>query len=429
MLFRRVRDLNLKSVKNDLLEIIYFWDDIDNNIPLIKDEIARLNPQEISGKTNERLKKILEFMKKKKIAAIFPLNRKVQLNGLLLLGPKYDESAYTVQDVDFIESIVANASVAIGRSLLYEQVQDFATNLEKKVKVATEELSVRAKELDRKNKALEDAAQRERDMMDIVGHELRTPATVVKNALAFIEMMKRKKRLSNKKLKDYINKAQSAIEREIKLINTFLGAAKFEGGQLQFEPTIFSLVELVKQVYKENDKHAQTKDLNLILKQTKKSIPQIEADRNRIAEVIDNLISNAIKYTSEGKIWVWIDTDKKEDTVSVYVKDTGIGIPKKDQDRLFSKFGRVKNHVSEEERMARIVRPGGTGLGLYVSRGIIKLHGGNIFFKSKKDRGSIFWFTIPVKHKIPKKHLINPIFSKDGEKEIFKKLGMKGSTK
>jgi signal transduction histidine kinase len=288
-----------------------------------------------------------------------------------------------------------------------------------------EELEKLSKRLEQKAKALQRAAKRERDMMDIVGHELRTPATVVKNALAYIEMLKRMNKLNDSKFSDYINKAQAAVEREIKLINVFLGAAKFEGGQMQFDPAKFSLPALLKQVVKENKGRAKTKNLKLQYRKTKKQIPQILADRTRIAEVVDNLISNAIKYTQEGKVVVWCDANKRNKTVSVYVEDTGVGISPKDKKKLFSKFGRVGNYTSEKERMARIVRPGGTGLGLYVSRGIVKLHGGEIFAKSKLGVGSTFHFTIPIEHKIPRKNLINPIFSKGGEKNLFNKLEMK----
>lgn len=421
VLFRRYRELKLGRGKRDLLEVIQFWDDIDESKPIIAEEI-RIDEMNYPLKTKERLGRIVQYMRKKKIAAIFPLNRKVQLNGLLLLGGKADDSAYTVQDIQFIESIVANASVAIGRSLLYRQVQDFASNLEEKVDKATEKLEKQARQLKRKNKALERASQRERDMMDIVGHELRTPATIVKNAIGYLQMLQRMDKLTESKLRTYLQKAEDSIEREIKLINTFLGAAKLEGNQMQFDPTKFSVPELIKQVVSENKFRSKEKGLKLVYKQTRKNIPPIEADRTRIAEVIDNLISNAIKYTHDGTITVWCDTNKKKNKVTVHVKDTGKGISKKDQKKLFTKFGRIKTYISEKERMAQIVRPGGTGLGLFVVKGIVDLHGGKVDVQSTPGKGSTFSFTLPVKSKVKKKNLINPIFKRDGEKNVFNKL-------
>lgn len=428
VLFRRVRELKVKNGVRDLLEIILFWDDINNSLPIIQEEI-NLGEVEYPKHTKERLERIIHFMKKNKIAAVFPLNRKVQLNGILLLGDKSDETAYTVNDVDFLSSIVANASVAMGRSLLYEQVHDFAENLEKKVDEATQELEKKAKELERKNKALEQVSKRERDMMDIVGHELRTPATIVKNALGYIQMLKRMKKVKKEKVDQYTKKAQEAIEREIKLINTFLGATKVDGGQMQFDPSKFSLPELIKQVIGENKPRAQEKGLKLFYRPFRKALPQIEADRTKIAEVIENLITNAIKYTAKGHIEVWCEAKLRSQTVSVFVKDTGTGISKKDQPKLFTKFGRIRNYTTEKERMAQIVRPGGTGLGLYLAKGIVTLHGGEIGVESKLGKGSTFHFTLPFKHTIAKKNLINPIFKKDGETDVFKKMGFKNSNK
>jgi signal transduction histidine kinase len=175
---------------------------------------------------------------------------------------------------------------------------------------------------------------------------------------------------------------------------------------------------------KENQYRAKDRKLKLTFKPTKKVIPQVEADRTRIHEVIENLMSNAIKYTPKGKIEVWCDANKADKTILVYVKDTGIGISPKDKKMLFTKFGRIRNHVSKKERMAQIVRPGGTGLGLYLVKGILRLHGGEIKVKSTLDEGSTFWFSLPIKHKIAKKNIINPIFSEKGEKNVFRRLGL-----
>ncbi|MDD3647868.1 MAG: ATP-binding protein [Candidatus Dojkabacteria bacterium] len=428
VLFRRIRDLNLKSAASDLHEVIAYWSEAGQSYPLIQEELLRAE-EEISEGLQQKLKNILSLMKKRKIACIFPLDRRVHLNGVLLLGTKDNESAYTVQDIEFLDSIVTNVSVAIGRALLYEQVQNFAETLEKKVDVATKELEQKAKQLDRKNRALQKAAQRERDMMDIVGHELRTPSSIVKNALGYIKMLDRMDKLSDVKFKKYVDKATDAIEREIKLINTFLGATKVESGQMQFDPTKFSLTELIKQVVSENKLRASQKGLKLIYKKPTKEIPFIEADRTRIAEVIDNLISNAIKYTRKGKVEIWCDAIRRDKTVSVSVSDTGVGLSREDQKKLFTKFGRIRNYISKEERMAQIVRPGGTGLGLYLAKGIVNLHGGEIGVKSTLGKGSIFTFTLPVENKISKKNLINPIFAREGSKNVFDKLRFENEKK
>jgi hypothetical protein len=238
-------------------------------------------------------------------------------------------------------------------------------------------------------------------------------------------MLERLDKLSATKLNTYLKKAAETIDREIKLINTFLGAAKLQGQQMQFDPTKFSVPELVKQVVSENMYRAKESGLRLVYKVAKDQMPEVVADRTRIAEVIDNLLSNAIKYTQKGFVSIWCETNTARNTVTVYVKDTGMGISAKDQKTLFTKFGRIKNYINERERMAQIVRPGGTGLGLYVVKGIIDLHGGTIRVQSKVGKGSTFSFTLPTESQISKRNLINPLFAQTGEKDVFKRLSLR----
>jgi signal transduction histidine kinase len=120
---------------------------------------------------------------------------------------------------------------------------------------------------------------------------------------------------------------------------------------------------------------------------------EIEADKSRIRQVIDNLISNAIKYTAKGWVRVWL-ADAGE-TVRFYIKDTGVGIAPKDKKRLFKKFSRIKSKAQGRH----VVRPGGTGLGLYVAKEILKLHKGDIKVQSRgiPGEGSLFTFHVPKK--------------------------------
>lgn len=407
---------------NDILLCIEYWKHLGTIAPFSSDELL-LQGSHFPLQAKLLQRNVANLLEKFDIQLVLPLKKDLdKLNCLILLGERSDGKAYTVEDYGFLDSLLPGTSVAIERSLLYEQVQNFAENLEDRVDDATEQLESQAKQLKRKNTLLQKAAERERDMMDIVGHELRTPATVVKNAIGYIQMLERMDKLSTNKLNTYLKKAAESIDREIKLINTFLGAAKLQGQQMQFDPIKFSMQELIKQVVSENMYRAKERGLTLNYKIAKKQIPEVVADRTRMAEVVDNLISNAIKYTPKGTVTVWCETNAKKTSVTVYVKDTGMGIAKKDQKTLFTKFGRIRNYINERERMAQIVRPGGTGLGLYVVKGIIDLHGGEIKVKSKLGEGSMFYFTIPTESQISKKNLINPIFAHKGEKNIFKKL-------
>ncbi|HBE79535.1 MAG TPA: hypothetical protein DDW65_17420, partial [Firmicutes bacterium] len=117
-----------------------------------------------------------------------------------------------------------------------------------------------------------------------------------------------------------------------------------------------------------------------------KALPMVRVDISRIAWVFSNIVSNAIRYTPEGGCIV-IDADVKDAWILVSVKDTGIGIPKEYQTKIFDKFVQIKNNDQYTS---------GAGLGLAIVRDIIKAHGGKIWVESQLGEGSTFWFTIPV---------------------------------
>ena len=139
---------------------------------------------------------------------------------------------------------------------------------------------------------------------------------------------------------------------------------------------------------------ADEKKLKLVVEDFDENL-SIYADRVRIAEVLDNFVSNAIKYTNEGI--VKISAEKLDpDMVKFSVADTGIGIPKKALKRLGEKFYRVGHYTNGDNGSVNVVRPGGTGLGLYVAFALVELMGGRVNVTSKMNVGSTFTFTVPL---------------------------------
>ena len=158
-----------------------------------------------------------------------------------------------------------------------------------------------------------------------------------------------------------------------------------------------------------HDIEAQEKGIKL-LSQVDPNTPFVYADRIRVVEILNNLISNAIKYTHEGR--VLISTEYDSNSVKICVADTGKGIPQEDISRLGGKFYRIDNYLGSE-----IVRPGGTGLGLYVTFGLIKLMGGEINVDSELNRGSRFTITLPIYR--------NQKIESIDSTNMFEKLGLK----
>ena len=144
---------------------------------------------------------------------------------------------------------------------------------------------------------------------------------------------------------------------------------------------------------------AETKQisLNLIFGE---DVPEISVDRNRIKQVVDNLVNNAVKFSPDGSI-INIQAKKNHDFVKIEVRDEGIGIPKEKQQKIFEPFYQIDSGAD------RIF--GGTGLGLSICRGIVLGHGGKIGVESQQGNGSTFYFTIPIKSKLEDKGYLKKI--------------------
>jgi len=401
ILYRKLVGFDEKAQRNmrDLLEVVAFWEyqesqGKESEILVYEELLKDIHQRDVEEA--KRLKKCINFMEIEGIAVLLPLNRKVQLNGLLLVGNKDQSEAFSVQDINLLESIVANASVAVGRALLYKEVQEFAINLEKKVDRATVQLRDKVE-------ALQEARRREQDMVDILGHELRTPMSIIKSGFGFLGMISKHKVYPNidtdtkDKIEKYYDRVNENIEREIKLIDTLLGATKIDKGKLDLKLESVDIIDVIEDGLVGQRKFAERKSLRLDFENPEEweRYPRVLADRARIQEVMDNLLSNAVKYTFDGSVKVEVEHD--EEFVTVHVTDTGIGIPKGALNNLGKKFYRVKQYTDEsKERDLKMVRSGGTGLGLYVTYGIVKAQGGRIWVDSTEGEGTFFHFTIPL---------------------------------
>lgn len=394
VLYTALRQIdNEKFSLRDLLQVIYHWDKVGHSTVLVRDEI------EAKRESDERIARILSFMKQNEIHVILPLNRKVELNGVVLLGIKEDKTPYTVEDVHFLESIVINASMAFGRAILYQEVQTFNKSLQEKVNEQTKELQIKVEQL-------ENARRKEADMIDIMGHELRTPATVAK---LNVELLEKFIDSNPADFKRYLDRIKQSVDVEIGLINTLLTSAKLEGNKIEIRKTKVNIASEIDMAIHGHEEEAKEKGLR-VESHIDKDIPSVYADRVRVVEILNNLIGNAIKYTQKG--YVTISAKGNSEYVTISIEDTGKGIPKEDIPKLGEKFYRIDNYLGSE-----IVRPGGTGLGLYVTFGLIKLMGGDINVESELDKGSRFTITLPVY----KGQKIYP----ENSTNMFEKLGLK----
>lgn len=222
------------------------------------------------------------------------------------------------------------------------------------------------------------------EFISIASHQLRTPLTHLRWTVESL-MEETSKNLEPKQL-EHLSYIKDNSRRMTLLVNDLLNVSRIEGGRLLLNPAAFSISQLIDEIIKDFTINAQAQNINLS-KQITGSLPQVYADRPKIHEVLQNLIDNAIRYTPR-KGSVMVKAEQQNNFVRVSVKDQGVGIPDQDKKNIFKKFFRSQNAMKYQTE--------GTGLGLFIARGIIINSKGKIGFVSQQGQGSTFWFTLPA---------------------------------
>lgn len=231
------------------------------------------------------------------------------------------------------------------------------------------------------------------EFISTASHEMRTPLAAIDGYLALALNEKISKVDAN--ARKYLEKATVATQHLSVLFRDLLTSSKAEDGRLASYPAVVELGEIVEQVAEAGRFHAKEKGLDLrYIMSTDNDVSggkvirplyYTNVDPNRIREVLQNIIDNAIKYTPEGTVTVRLTGDSS--VAQIQIQDTGPGIPTEDLSHLFQKFYRVDNS------MTRSV--GGTGLGLFISKKIIELYSGRIWVESELGKGSTFFINLP----------------------------------
>lgn len=222
------------------------------------------------------------------------------------------------------------------------------------------------------------------EFVSISAHQLRTPLSAIKWTLRMLldgdlgeitpEQM------------EYLQRTYRSNERMIALINSLLNVTRIEEGRFLYRPAPAKIDEIVETVVGTFVDEAKKRQLELKFEKDEK-LPVVLIDTEKIKLAIYNLIDNAVRYTLPGgRVKIFLKRINME--IEFQVQDTGVGIPKEQQERVFSKFFRGANVMRLETE--------GTGLGLFITKNIIEAHGGKIWFESEKGKGTTFHFTLPV---------------------------------
>jgi signal transduction histidine kinase len=289
---------------------------------------------------------------------IVPLRIENKLNGILLIGEKLSGEIFDAQELDVLTLLANQAAISLENARLYEG-------------------------LSTSNVRLMEASRLKSQFLANMSHELRTPLNSI---IGFSKvLLNRLDGDLTERQEAYIRSVHNSSRHLLELINGILDFSRIEAGKLEMRPEAVDLHDLVDECIQLSLPLVRDKRVK-IEKDLPAELPEVHADRTRVKQVLLNLISNAIKFTSTGRVLVLVRPEAG--VVRVSVADTGIGISPKDLQRLFEPFQRLDNPLAQQAD--------GTGLGLAISKKFVELHRGRIWAESRENHGSTFHFTLPL---------------------------------
>jgi signal transduction histidine kinase len=242
-------------------------------------------------------------------------------------------------------------------------------------------------QLERANQELKQVDEIKSEFVSVASHELRTPLATIKNVVQLV--LKRKAGEINETQENFLTMAEKNINRLTNILNDLLDLSRIESGKIGMKleeldlrgPVVFVLSSLKSQ--------ADGKSIHLEM-DVEKDLPFVYGDREKVEQILTNLIGNAIKFTPEGgRVMVSAKlSDRVRNAVGISVHDNGVGIPKDQLEKVFEKFHQVESPLHHSAS--------GTGLGLAITKGLVEAHQGQIWVESEVEKGSTFIFTLPL---------------------------------
>ncbi len=251
-----------------------------------------------------------------------------------------------------------------------------------------EETKIRNEELESANRKLKALYEIQKEFSSTLSHELRTPLASIKAGVDIVLSGTTGDLTADQK--DFLSKSKANIDRLNRLINDILDLAHLESGKTPVNIQPNDLNGVVRSVMETQGSVAQ--DKGVYLKSTlDPQLPAIAFDVDKIIQVLNNLIANAIKFTDKGGVTVSTFNHPQANHIEICIKDTGYGIQAEDIPKLFNKFQQLGEPAHR--------KTGGTGLGLAICKEIIRQHGGKIYVESKAGEGSAFYFVLPIQER------------------------------
>src|SRR5687767_6058123 len=297
--------------------------------------------------------------------------------GIIYLDSRVRNAIFEDRHVEMVTAFANQAAVAIENARLYESLR---RSLEEKSRLDRE-----LQETETERLALEEANRLKSDYVGYVSHELRSPLTTIRG---YVQTLKTDPDMDAQTRADFYETIEAEADRMLALINELLDSARLEAGRpLTLNTRPVQLAPLIERLARSLRFHKYWSE-NHRVKLEVGPLPEIEADEDKVAQILTNLLNNAVKYSPQGGP-ITLSARTEDGGIRVSVSDEGMGITAEHQAKLFTKFERLDG--------SHIDRIPGTGLGLYLTRHLVELHGGSITCESEPSRGTTFTVFLPAR--------------------------------
>jgi signal transduction histidine kinase len=332
-------------------------------------------------------------------ALVAPIALKGKPIGLLYVANRRP-TTFTQQDQEVLSHLANQAAVALANALAYREIAQLNIGLEAKVAERTRALAEANAALEASHRQLQVLDRLKSEFVSNVSHELRTPLTAIR--MAVDNLLDGVTGEVSASLQRYLTRVKNNTDRLVRLITDLLDLSRIEAGRIEIHPTAVSVSEVIHEVADSLGPMATGKGVEIAVDRDMPPVLAI-ADRDKLHQVLINLVENAVKFTPAGGAVRLTaqrvnssppDDDSttrpvdRGDFVEVTVEDTGEGIPPEEREAIFQKFHQIRR---DGQRKAH-----GTGLGLPIAKSLVELQGGRIRVESEVGRGSRFMFTLPA---------------------------------
>ncbi len=300
-----------------------------------------------------------------------PIRSAGHIVGNLYLTKRRRAVEFSQRDQHLVELLAAHAAIAIERAKLHQRIDE-----ETEAKEAT------LRKLRRANEKLMELDRLKDEFVSLVSHDLRAPLTNIQGALELLQ--DRQGSVKDGPADELVRVMDQQIRRLTRMVQGVLQVTRIEAGQLPMEPRALALESHLESAVQELEVRARDHRFRL---PSKKPLPRVWADPDRLDEVVGNLLDNAVKFSPDGKE-IRIEVFSRGQDAVVSVTDEGVGIPHDELERIFERFHRADDDGARSGQ--------GQGLGLYIARKLIEAQGGRIWAESKPGEGSRFSFTLPL---------------------------------